>query len=347
MSDNKKKVLFFANIPIRTESRSIGGATVLAESILTHLQKDSRVIVTHQQIRKFWRNKLQLLDYFIWLFRFPFLARKFDVISIHGTKDLHFTIAPFLWWWAKLLKKQTVYHFFGGNFMDQYAALPKIFKWLMLKTILRSDTVFFETQQLMSFFEDKNINSAWLPNARKPLDREVKTATFRKKFVFISRIVPSKGIPELLKAAELLPDDYVVDIYGPIDDRHYNLNDFEHLRAKYKGALSPDQIFDTLESYDVLVLPSYFEGEGYPGIIIESLAIGIPVIATHWMALPEVIQDGSNGLLVPIKDAQALAEAIKTFSLDNYPNFSKNALESFRKFNSDIVFDRLIESYLQ
>ena len=62
-------------------------------------------------------------------------------------------------------------------------------------------------------------------------------------------------------------------------------------------------------------------------------------------ALPEVITDGYNGLLVPIKDSMALAQAMRKFNQINYPEYCKNALESFEKFNSEVVFNRIIESY--
>lgn len=344
----KIKILFFANIPVPNEERSIGGATVLAKNILDFISADPRADVTHQQIRTFWRNKLQLIDYFFWVFRFPFVAINYNVISFHGTKDFHFTIAPILWLWSKILNKRTIYHFFGGNFMDQYEAMPKIFQFILKKTVLKSDTVFFETLELMSFFEKKDVQYAvWLPNARKPIQKKVMTSDFEKKFVFISRVIPQKGITEIVEAATLLPKDYSVDIYGPIDDRHYEYSVFKNSRVNYKGMLRPDEIETTLSKYNVLLLPSYFEGEGYPGIIIESLAMGIPVIATHWKALPEVIIDGYNGLLVPIKNSKELAKAMQHFNHTNYPDYALNAFESFEKFNSDVVFERIIESYIK
>ena len=347
-TEKKIRVLFFANIPVQNEERSIGGATVLAKNILDFLLLDSRIEVTHQQIRSFWRNKLQLIDYFLWIFRFPFVARKYDVISFHGTKDFHFTIAPFLWLWSRVLGKRTVYHFFGGNFMDQYEAMPKVFRSILAATVLKSDTVFFETLQLMSFFEAKNIkNVKWLPNARKPIHNKAKTKNFERKFVFISRVIPQKGINEIIEAAAKLPDGYLVHIYGPIDDRHYEKSVFKNATVTYKGTLLPHQIETTLSKYNVLLLPSYFEGEGYPGIIIESLAMGIPVIATQWKALPEVIEDGYNGILVPIKNANHLAQAILSLTPDNYPEYCRNASESFKKFNSEVVFNRIIDSYIK
>lgn len=349
MKTKKKiRVLFFANIPVQNEERSIGGATVLAKNILDFLLLDSRIEVSHQQIRSFWRNKLQLIDYVLWIFRFPFLAKKYDVISFHGTKDFHFTIAPILWLWSRVLGKRTVYHFFGGNFMDQYESMPKVFRSILAMTVLKSDTVFLETLQLMSFFEARNIkNVKWLPNARKPIHNQIKTRNFERKFVFISRVIPQKGINEIIEATAKLPDDYLVHIYGPIDDRHYEKSVFKNSNVTYKGTLLPHQIETTLSKYNVLLLPSYFVGEGYPGIIIESLAMGIPVIATQWKALPEVIEDGYNGVLVPVKNSNDLTQAMLSFTPDNYPEYCRNASESFKKFNSEVVFNRIIESYIK
>lgn len=346
MKNKKTKVLYFANIPVKDQERSIGGATVLSKNILDFLLLDNRIDVKHSQIRFFWRNKLQLIDYFIWLFRFPFIIGKMDVISFHGTKDFHFTIAPILWIWAKLFNKKIIYHFFGGNFHEQYQKLSKLFRYIIKNTILKSDTVFFETLQMINFFES-NKNIVWLPNSRKPIIKKLNPKKFQRKFVFISRVIPEKGINEIIKTADQLPNDYIIDIYGPIDDRHYEENLFDDKRVTYKGLLSPKEVLNTLTSYDVLMLPSYFEGEGYPGIIIESLALGIPVITTNWKALPEIITTNLNGILIDIKNEKQLVKAIMAFNDENYPIFRENAFKSFQQFSSDVVFNKIIDSYLK
>ncbi len=91
--NNKTKVLFFANIPVADEERSIGGATVLAKTILDFLQSDKRIEIKHQQIRRFWRNKLQLLDYFFGYLSFHlalktlmllvFMEQKIFILLLH------------------------------------------------------------------------------------------------------------------------------------------------------------------------------------------------------------------------------------------------------------------------
>lgn len=347
LPQKKPKVLFFANIPVDGVERSIGGATVLAEAILQHLENCSQIDVKHIQIRSFWKYKLQLIDYFILIFRFPFLIRNFDIISFHGTRDFHFTIAPILWVWAKLFNKRIIYHFFGGNFHLQYNSLPSIFKKTLDKTILNSNTVFFETKLLINFFQKPNKNNfVWLPNSRKPISDSSPKLKFNQRFVFISRIIPQKGIEEIISVSEDLPPNYQIDIYGPIDSRHYNMNYFEGKKVNYKGALNPNEVIETLKKYDIKLLPSYYEGEGYPGILIECLSLGIPVITTNWRSITEIITDNYNGKIIPIKDSNALKQAILSFNDENYFKFSQNALTSFENFNSKIVFDKFLNAYL-
>lgn len=62
--------------------------------------------------------------------------------------------------------------------------------------------------------------------------------------------------------------------------------------------------------FDVLVHPTYAEYEGCPIVLVEAMAMRVPVVATNWDGIPEVVLDGETGLLVPIKDYEGLANAI-------------------------------------
>jgi glycosyltransferase involved in cell wall biosynthesis len=72
---------------------------------------------------------------------------------------------------------------------------------------------------------------------------------------------------------------------------------------------------DLLALSDVVVLPSV-AAEGLPIVILEALALGKPVVATRVGGIPEVIQDGETGLLVPAGDPQALADAVSSLLAD-------------------------------
>ncbi len=79
---------------------------------------------------------------------------------------------------------------------------------------------------------------------------------------------------------------------------------------------------------DIFVLPSRF-GEGLPLVILESMALNVPVIATPVEGTPEVLTDGITGLLPPVENPEALAEALHELLSD--PEKGKQmASEAFR-----------------
>jgi len=63
----------------------------------------------------------------------------------------------------------------------------------------------------------------------------------------------------------------------------------------------------------VVVLPSYYR-EGVPRVILEAMSMGKPVVTTDMPGCRDAVEDGKNGLLVPPKNSQALAEAICDFN---------------------------------
>ena len=97
--------------------------------------------------------------------------------------------------------------------------------------------------------------------------------------------------------------------------------------------------------HDVLVLPSYWEVEGHPGIIIESLQCGVPVISTKWSGIPEVVQHEKSGLLVTPKSVSAVKSAIHRMIGDPelYRELCNGAHARGEFFRSRVWYDRMAE----
>ena len=72
-----------------------------------------------------------------------------------------------------------------------------------------------------------------------------------------------------------------------------------------------------MSEHDALVLPTYFEGEGIPGVIVEALQSGLPVISIKWRSIPGIIQDEKNGLLVEPRDSDSLGHAMGRLASDS------------------------------
>jgi glycosyltransferase involved in cell wall biosynthesis len=151
-------------------------------------------------------------------------------------------------------------------------------------------------------------------------------------FVVGTAVVLSKqkGIPYLLDAAKILAVQYpdikiVIAGDGPDRSKLEALCHSSGLCDTVRFLGYRDDIPKLLSSFNAYILPSLWEG--LPLALIESLAVGKPAIATDVGGNSEIIQDGVNGLIVPAKDAQALADAI--IQLYN----QRGALDQFRERN--------------
>lgn len=104
---------------------------------------------------------------------------------------------------------------------------------------------------------------------------------------------------------------------------------------------------NVLSSLDVLVLPSYAH-EGIPQIVLQAQAMACPVVATAVGGIPEVVEEGVNGLLVPPRDFPALAEKIGMLLYD--PKLSERLGHAGREYvvkhhSLDAMGERLLEVY--
>jgi glycosyltransferase involved in cell wall biosynthesis len=131
-----------------------------------------------------------------------------------------------------------------------------------------------------------------------------------------------KGIKYLLQAIKMLENECPVKLtiidggapepqYVPALMQEINLNG----RVTFARRLSGDDLVRWYSAADIAVVPSMFEGFGFPAA--EAMACEVPVIAFSAGALPELVADGETGLLVPPADVPALAAAIKKLVQDN------------------------------
>ncbi len=140
-------------------------------------------------------------------------------------------------------------------------------------------------------------------------------------FLFVGRLLEAKGLRELCQAARLLKErgaPAVVRLLGPTETGlgAVPVAEINTLRdegvIEYLGETGDVRPF--IAGAHALVLPSWREGT--PCSLMEGMSMGRAVVAADAPGLREVVRPGENGLLVPVRDAEALAEALETLARD-------------------------------
>lgn len=152
--------------------------------------------------------------------------------------------------------------------------------------------------------------------------------------VCVGRLVPAKGQMILMRAfADLIALGYNVrlKIVGDGVDRK-QLESFVDScgltsAVEFRGALSHSETRRVLEEADLFVLASF--AEGLPVALMEAMAMEIPCLSTYVAAIPELIRDGLDGLLVPASSQEALTGAMKSM-IDN-PTLRRNLAAAGRR----------------
>ncbi|WP_420593599.1 glycosyltransferase [Deinococcus sp.] len=137
--------------------------------------------------------------------------------------------------------------------------------------------------------------------------------------LFVGRCVEKKGIAHLLRAMQAVqlrvPDAQLVVIGdGPLRPELETLASELRLNCRFLGVQPSEEVRTWMRSAQVFCVPSITasngDTEGLPTVILEALAIGLPIVTTDSAGNPEAVQHGQTGLVVPEKDEAALASAL-------------------------------------
>ena len=167
------------------------------------------------------------------------------------------------------------------------------------------------------------------------------------RFVYVGRISKSKGINEILEAITILKAkdfNFHVTFYGPVEDTFK----LESSNASYGGILdiqtNSNEVYAKLSTYNVMLFPTYWKGEGFPGVLIDAFIAGLPVIATDWNMNKEIIEEGINGFLIEPKSTKALVQKM-IWVMENKSNLSVISENNQRRAN-DYHIDNVMPNLL-
>ena len=131
---------------------------------------------------------------------------------------------------------------------------------------------------------------------------------------FAGTLSQRKGLSYFLRACELAGRAVVVTIIGRRQGGACTPLETALRRHRYIESLPHAQMLEEMARQDVMVFPSLFEGFGL--VILEAMAQGVPVITTQATGGPEVLADGQEGFIVPLRDAEAIADRLLALHRD-------------------------------
>lgn len=334
----------------------LGGATLRLWQLLQGMENDADVelrhIETHVPERRLagvqlaWTAFRVLVQSIRWV---PWA----EVVTVHLNRRGRFIFGPLIWVLSGVFGKPMILRVFGGEIADQLDALPAWWRWVADRTICRSELILVQTAASQRALQERCSGEVrLLPNFvfGDPGD-EVRTlrdpGAVRRcsRFVYMGRVCRLKGIEELLKAVAAGSFEFTVDLWGPLEDG-YSASALENGglgKVRWNGVCKPDRVLETLRQYDCLLLPSRHPGEGHPAVILEAYCAGLPVIATRWQGIPEVV-DETTGILIEPGDWEALHRSMK--HLYDNPNLWLRMAAAARARHGEYDYDKHVQVFL-
>jgi len=165
-------------------------------------------------------------------------------------------------------------------------------------------------------------------------------------FIFLGRKRADKGVLEIIDAISMIPDRRFTMVFvGPDEGQFSERLQSRSLRNVIEIGFVNNPL-DYISVADGLLLPSH--REGFPNVIIESGALGIPSIGTNIPGMTDSVVNGKTGILVPVKNPSKLAEAMMLLSTDRKLAKEMGAAAKIRArtlFSCQRLFEALTNIY--
>ncbi len=259
------------------------------------------------------------------IFRDIWNYRHYDVIHAFNLFPIGFWVV----FWSKIFGKKSVLSFYGQDAIDKRTS-PKVLwlqKWSMNHATWVITITEFPKQKVVERYgiapEKIHVIHPMLPKFK----REATQEDVRKKLgiaptdfvvLSVSRLVERKGVEYLIEAVSQIPDPTVKLVIiggGPEKAKYVELVSRLNLKNRVLFAGRVPSLPPYYAAGNISALVSYiieekgdFEGLGF--VLLEAQSFGLPVIATRSGGIPEALEEGKTGLIVPERDVKAIAAAI-------------------------------------
>ncbi len=361
ISNAPNKVLFFGPVlpPVHGQSLAF---TRFYKSINSY---EKFLINTNMEHKNAFFKIFGTLKIFFIIF-YKVIFYKLDVIYFTCSRSFFGSLKDVLLINLASLKNiKLVNHLHGSDFYEFLHSSPKWYQNTLLYSYSKVDISIVLLDSMKAQFVD-------FPNMKLKVvvnfyDKECNERLAEKEknkinLVYLSNIISSKGIFELIDAFEALSKThenihlniaggYIADEYLSIDkvrkkfEQKISLNS----RITYTGKIFEREKVALLQKSDIFILPSYYKSEAFPISIIEAMACKNAIVTTNYKYLPEVVGE-KNGVLVNPKSVESLIEGVDIL-LNDIEKLRKiqthNKVEAQNKYNLNQYLKNLNEIVME
>jgi glycosyltransferase involved in cell wall biosynthesis len=254
-----------------------------------------------------------------------------------------------------------VNHLHGSDFYEFLHSSPKWYQKILLASYKKVDTSIVLLESMKSQFKDfEDMSVEVVPNFYdKELNEKLVEKDEKKiNLVYLSNIMSSKGVFELIDAFEVLSQRYeninlsisggfIGDMYissSGVEKKFYDKIS-KNKKITYLGKIYGNEKVKLLQSSDIFVLPSYYKSEAFPISIIESMACENAIVTTNYKHLPDVVNE-QNGVLVDPKNIDSLVDGIESL-LTNKERLRKTQLHNKKEAQEKYSLNQYIDNLNQ
>lgn len=220
--------------------------------------------------------------------------------------------------------RHTVFHYHAGGVSSFEDRLPTILRPLFRMAYRNADLAIRTAPQNPEDGRSLGVRmDVVVPNGIPDMRGTVKEAVAEEgslTILFTGVLIPSKGVQVLLEAFNMLVErgaEVRLELMGRWGDTGFRSQCESFIerhritdRVAFLGVKRDREKLGHFAQCDIFCFPSYFEAESFGLVLLEAMQFAKPVVSTSWRGIPSVVQDGVNGFLVPVQDAQAVADRL-------------------------------------
>ncbi|MGB4655068.1 MAG: glycosyltransferase [Bacteroidales bacterium] len=342
----KKKVLVIGYFGYKTNQ--LDGQTLRTRSVNNLLENkyENKKLVSSFDTQSIYDSKLNVFKLIKGIIKNKNIV---FIMAINGKKY----ILPVLYF-VRLFSKKNIIVIPIGAYLTRHLEKEFIHRYMLSKMRVVLSQVTLETEKFKKKWKFSNVDT--LNNFRLHNYTPSFTNNRELKLVYMARIDKQKGLDVMFEIADHVEkseiEDIKIDFYGQFDNdetkTYFEKEIARHPSTKYKGYLMPDDIYKTLDNYDLLILPTkYIKSEGFPGTILDAYISGIPVLASNWLHATEFVEDGISGYIRdPYKPKEFIDVVMYLYNhKEIIPTLKQNAYKRSLQYSGDAAWKK-IEKYL-